>query len=642
MKQEQERPSLVRRAAGSALKAVGRGYFAAGTELTGERNNSAIQQPRLNLTPIAQPGLAEEAFPAGAITGTDGRLLRPATSTAPAARPAGLNAENVAPAADAAAAHTPARRPARAAARTAATRNVDNAVTHRRRSTANNVDSDSVVIRGVRVNTRRQRSGDTDSEDTRNRGHHVNWAAVSGLAIAGAIVWTGLRGNGGVATASASGSPDHSGTPTGSLNPSILPSASASETLGNVSQLDVQTLIKLLQADPKNIHAGNWALNFGNWSIVYGDNTTRYPGAVMAVDTETGQAHLVSTLNTSELQTTGQGYTDAMVPGNEQGNHQELSWVLAPDTYMPLKQITEWPVQPGQTPESATETALQGQAALEANKQPNVCTLEVTQSLQAIPENTQDLSNAPEWQPDTSLTPDQVAQRIGITGWAIDGSKWHKSTDGFGYTLDVDPSGMSSVVDMQNAIGQAYVDNPNPDSNGHNVTAVTLGDGTKAPIRQVTVYLFKDNGQNMSPELKQQILDYAFKQHVMKELGYYNANDAQLGVYVVKVPKTICPIERQSSPTSAPTQAEITAKATAAATEVVNTPWYKQFVDVLPAGTTSVLSDGGLKIKENSSKNITIPAGYEIIYWDGTKTVTKDGPVIVSTAEGTIYKTGKK
>jgi hypothetical protein len=372
------------------------------------------------------------------------------------------------------------------------------------------------------------------------------------------------------------------------------------------------------------IHAGNYALTIDNWTIIY-DHTN--PGAVMEVD-PSGQAHLVSTLNTQELSTVGQGYTDGIVPGKDQA----ISWVLAPGTYMPLRGITEWPVLAGQTPESATEIAFQGQAALEANTQPKVCILKGTESLQAVPENTQDLSNAPKWQPDTSMTADEVAAKYGVSGLATDGSKWHKSADG-GWTLDVDQTGASSIVSLHDAVGQAYVDDQNPDSNGHQVAAVTFGVGTEAPVRGITIYIGVPKG------MEQEVLDYAFKQHVNKELGLFNPNDAQIGVYVVKVPETICPIERQASPTSAPTQAEIKAKATAAATEIANTPWYKQFVDKLPANTTSLLSDGGLKIKESTPKTITVPAGYEAIYWNGSKTVKIDGPITITTAEGTIYKT---
>ena len=596
-----ERPtqeSLTRRVAGSAAGAIGRGYLIAERELKGKGNDST-----------AQPGLATEAFPTGAVTGTDGRLLTPATRRKTSQEAAVVVA-------------TPAKR--------------DRVVTETVH-TAPKADS-----RSVNKTPRRQRreagaayaaneviaaEEDRDNHGNNRRG---NWTAVSGFAIAGAILFAATRGNGGAPIAFATSSPSMppSGPesfppPTASPTAQLKDSAAPSETTRSINQLDVQTLIKLLQADPKNIHASDYTLTFGNWSIVYGDNTTRYPGAVMAIDNATGQAHLVSTLNTSELKTVGQGYTDGMVPGKDKA----ISWVLAPGTYMPLKQITEWPVQPGQTSGDATAQALKGQADLEARTQPLVCTLTVTESLQAISENTQDLSNAPQWQPDTSMTADEVAAKYGVSGLATDGSKWHRSADGYGWTLDVDQTGASSIVSLPDAVGQAYVDDINPDSNGHNVVAVSLGVGTKAPVRQITLYIGVPKG------MEQEVLDYVFKQHVNKELGLFNPNDAQIGVYVVKVPETICPI----GPTSKAEQSAAIARATA---EIANAHWYDGFVKQF-GSAVKPLTNGtnGIVITEKTPVTVTLSDGQVMDYWDGkTSHTAVPGPLTVKgVLIGTIY-----
>jgi hypothetical protein len=129
----------------------------------------------------------------------------------------------------------------------------------------------------------------------------------------------------------------------------------------------------------------------------------------------------------------------------------------------------------------------------------------------------------------------------------------------------------------------------------------------------------------MSAELKQQILDYAFKQHVMKELGYYDQSDAQIGVFVVKVPETICPI----GPMSKAEQSAAIARATA---EIANAHWYDGYVKQYGTAVKP-LTDGtnGIVITEN--KPVTITLSYEQVmdYFDG-KTTYKGvtGPLTVN------------
>lgn len=59
------------------------------------------------------------------------------------------------------------------------------------------------------------------------------------------------------------------------------------------------------------------------------------------------------------------------------GPDQAISLVLAPGVIMPVRGITEWPVHPNETVDQATETAFQGQVALEANTQPGVSVMKV-------------------------------------------------------------------------------------------------------------------------------------------------------------------------------------------------------------------------------------------------------------------------
>jgi hypothetical protein len=287
-----------------------------------------------------------------------------------------------------------------------------------------------------------------------------------------------------------------------------------------------------------------------------------------------------------------------------------------------VRETTEWPVLAGQTADQATQLAFDGQVKLEAGTQPKVCTMQVDESAQATADVV--LGEAPQWEalkiPDAAT----AAKSFGRDAYSSNPDNWESVDNGFGWKLKANKDGSNSIVEMtdldgRGAVGLTYWDVKNNASNGHDVVAGVLAPHTMALVREVTVYAGVPKG------MEKAVTDYAFKQALHLEFN------TQLGVWVVKVTKTVCP----AGPMPIVEQNAAVARATA---EIANTTLYQQFVDKLPAGTTSLLSDGGLKIKESTPQQITVPEGYRIIYWNGKTAITKDGPITVTTAEATMYK----
>jgi len=397
----------------------------------------------------------------------------------------------------------------------------------------------------------------------------------------------------------ASGTPRPSG-PEGTTNPNIIGS------------FDLGSMLKSIKGD-------GYALTIDNWHLIT-DNGN--PGAVMSAD-RSGLNHVVSTLDTPSLSTVAQAYWE----GNVQGANKAISVVFGPGLSVPVREATEWPVQPGQTPEQATEIAFQGQVNLEKATQPNVCVAYVDASTQAIPENRPvDLGPAPEWQP-KQMTADKVAATYGALDpeWAGKATSWIKNVDTSGnwdgsWILQANPNGMLSRVTLPDAIGQAYipakVDGSNP------AITFTLGVGTTMDVEIITVY------PGVPQELAKRVLEYAHMQEVKLELGDYGMDKQQLGVYVLRVPKTYCPTPDTStsvapSPTAKPE----------ATTSPVQADWRLSFEKSLGIKRAHPLAgfSNGLKIENGPKVFVTITKGERIDTPTGSFNGPWKGPVTVAT-----------
>lgn len=358
----------------------------------------------------------------------------------------------------------------------------------------------------------------------------------------------------------------------------------------------------------------------------------------MKVDTETGQAHLVSTLNTSELKTVGQAYWDGIVPGPKE--NQAISLVLAPGVSVPVKEITEWPVLAGQASDDATKLAFDGQVTLEANTQPKVCTIQIDESAQATADVV--LGEAPQWEaikiPDAAT----AAKSFGRDAYSSNPDNWESVDNGFGWKLKANKDGSNSIVEMtdldgRGAVGQTYWDVQNDDSNGHNVVAGTLAPHTMALVREVTVYAGVPQG------MEQAVTDYAFRQAQHLEFN------TQLGVWVVKVTKTVCPagpmpitelnaaIARATAEIANPT-ARPTVRPTSKpdATPSPTGDWmlpYEQEVGDTRAHPLAEFTNG-LKIENGAPVLITIYAGEKI----DLPGVSHNGPWTGTVTTATIWK----
>ncbi len=446
---------------------------------------------------------------------------------------------------------------------------------------------------------------------TSNRRRAGGVAAVTGAAgLAIGLLWG--SGTIGISPSRAAATPSEA---VGTATPRPTDAAGTVNPSETAESFDIQSILKSIRGDVYFKDSTNWHL--------IADNGT--PGAVMAPDS-TGMNHVVSTLGNA----VGQAYWDAKVAGE----HKAISLVLAPNVAMPVRGITEWPVQPGQTSEQATEAALQGQAALEASTQPNVCTLEVTDSAQAISGTKFDLSNPPQWEA-KKISAEQAATLFGRDVWSMDASHWSKAPDGYGMVLKPNPDGSNSMVEMTDAVGQAYWDAKV--AGEHQAIAGTLAPGATAPVRGITVY------DGVPQGMEDAVTTYAHKQAVNLEI------DTQEGVWVIKVSKSVCPVNTSTSATAEPTSvavakptvrpatkptAEQTAQPTAAPDWRITLENAEKLTD-----RGQLLSDGGLKIVYGDTAiTVTIDGTEKLLYWDGAKNVKVEGPASRMINEGTVYK----
>jgi hypothetical protein len=485
-----------------------------------------------------------------------------------------------------------------------------------------------------------------DPEDRHN--HVLPALIIGGGLVSIALAMTLLQG-GGAPVASATGSPERpTDAPTALITPE--PSAAAGtpnpgETVLNVNNLDVQTLISLFKLNPSLVQAfqaDGYALNPNNLSITY-DKDSNVPGVIIKDDKTTGLSHLIATLNSKDLTTVAQGYWDAKLPltKDQNLNHQAISFALAPGNLLPAKEVTEWAVDQNQTI-NATNQALKGQAKLEAGTQPNVCTLEITKTIQAVNGNEQTV-NPDNWEAE-KLTPKQAASLYGRDAYSENYKNWKATPDGFGMVLQKPEDGTNTIIDTVNAVAQVYWDvkMPNSVSEGHQVVAGTLAPNVTAPVREATVYKIPDA---VVESVKDDATLNAWAKHVNLEINGLadpnsgqtpDLNKIQKGVYVALVTNSVCPLPSNSTTTAEPTNATtVSPEATPAPTA----DWmlsYENFLNKsgvdrahLLAGTTN-----GLKIEVGPKIKISIGKGEKI----DTPMGSFEGPWTGYVVTATIWK----
>lgn len=363
-----------------------------------------------------------------------------------------------------------------------------------------------------------------------------------------------------------------------------------------------------------------WSQDLSNWSPIF--NNGVQTGEVLTPE-PTGKNSVVTTLDG-----VGQAYWDARVSGD----HQAIGLVIAKNLTLPVRGISVYPNN-GEDAGAHLERAFQGQVKLERDTQPNVCTLEVTNSIQAVAGNEQSVSQDM-WQAE-KLTPQQAAAKFGRDAWSQNPDNWTSVDDGFGMKLAVNPNGLNSTVLMDGAVGQAYWD-ANV-AGEHQAIAGTLGVGVEAPVRGVTVYAGVPNG------MEDGALGNAFAKAVNLEIK------TQPEVYVVKVQKSVCPTGEKTPSTDTQPSAQPTEQPTAAPTTVPtekpsqaptgnDLSWENNIKAEVPSDRLAQLPDGGLKIKDGSVLSISINANEKAVYWNGTKTVTVTGPATFKAGVASIYK----
>ncbi len=350
-------------------------------------------------------------------------------------------------------------------------------------------------------------------------------------------------------------------------------------------------------------------------------------GNVMAPNPD-GTNSLVST-----PRMVAQAYWDAKV----EGKHQAIGLVIAPDLTVPVRGISEYPVLPGQTDQAALQMAFDGQVKLEHQTQPNVCTLEITNSIQAVTGNEQTVAQDM-WEAE-KLTREQAAQRFGVKGdgWSDNPANWEPVDNGYGMMLTVRPHGLNSLVRMDHAVGQAYVDGSfaQDATNGHQVIAETLGVGVEAPVRKVTVYAGVPQG------MEEAAANNAFAKAVNLEInGLGDPSKAQEGVYVVLVSRSDCPAEAKQTKTTSRVNSSTEANPSATpATTNGHPSWENNIYASVSHKRLSQLPDGGLKIASGNAISVRLNAGEKMTYWNGHKAITVVGPRLVTGVyEASIYQ----
>lgn len=392
----------------------------------------------------------------------------------------------------------------------------------------------------------------------------------------------------------------------GTTAPATPDTASASGTPGPENNTAAQ-----------NYGKDAWSQNQSNWGPIVIDGVTR--GYVMAPNPD----KTLSVVDNSDG--VGQGYIDARMPGNVP---QAIALVLEPGITMPVRGES---IYGGDTD---VNRAFEGALKLELNTQRGVYVAQVCKAIQAVPGNEQDVTNPPQWQAQ-KITAEQAAKYWGRDAWSMDPSHWSQSQNGDnGMVLEPNPNGTNSVVEVTDGVGQAYWD---ANVKGqYKAIAVILQTGTQLPVRGFTGYYGVPAGMG------EQEADFATKQAVNLEI------QTQPGVYVVQVCKTeqAVPGAKASTETSASTSGvvfqatpEPTTVTTTSTPKPESTPisvWYSNLEYL--GSRLSKLPDGGEKIKAGPVVTVKINGNEKIIYWNGVKVITQNGPATVKTGEATVYQ----
>lgn len=411
----------------------------------------------------------------------------------------------------------------------------------------------------------------------------------AGAAFSGAHVEFGKPANAGSTT-------NPSGLEKGTPNPS--------EAAGSVDLASIAGLGK----DAYSKDVTNWAPIKGTDGKVIGGVMTPEPHGLNSI---------------VEVKGVAQAYLDAKV----NGSHKAIALVIPDGETFPVRGISVYPT------DTDAKNAFDGALKLENETQPGVYVAEVCDTMQAVPENRQDLSNPAQWEAE-KITAEEAAKRFGKDDWSKNPANWTLTPDGYGSVLKVNPTGLNSVIFTDKAVAQAYWDAKVEGI--HKAIALTLGVGVELPVRGATVYAGVPEG------MENEAADYAFKQAINLEI------DTQPGVFVGEICKTAQAKTETAVSTdqpSATTQPEATTKPGSNPTPEPTTKpvdWRLGFEKAEKlTDRAKLLPDGGLKIVSGDAVKITIDKSEKIVYWDGTKVVTKVGPFTVSANEATIYKLKK-
>lgn len=367
-----------------------------------------------------------------------------------------------------------------------------------------------------------------------------------------------------------------------SPTPSQAPSTSPSGEVATPRPSEAAGLVNPETAIAQRYGKDAWSQNPENWSPIVIDGIVR--GNVLKPNPDGTN----SIVNNSDG--VGQAYLDAKVAEK----HQAIALVLETGITMPLRGESIY------FGDNDVNRAFEGALNLELQTQPQVYLAQVCEAKQAVPGNEQDLSNAPAWEA-KKIDAQNAAKLFGRDVWSQNPENWNPTSDGYGMVLKPNPDGTNSVVEMTDAVGQAYWDARV--AGQHQAIAVTLQTGTQVPVRGVTAYYGVPQG------MEQQVADYALRQAVNLEI------ETQPGVYAVQVCKTA-----QAVPESA------------------NASWQDNIRAEVNGTRLEELSDGGLKIKNGPVITIELDGNDKIVYWDGKKVMTQVGPGTIKTGEATVYE----
>jgi hypothetical protein len=296
---------------------------------------------------------------------------------------------------------------------------------------------------------------------------------------------------------------------------------------------------------------------------------------------------------------------------NVNGVHKAIGLAIGPNQEVPVTSVTVY------TNDSDANKAYEGQLALERITQPGVFVGDVCKS--AIATGDKLAIEEDGWTAE-QVSAEYAASHYGVKGdgWSDNPENWIQSADG-GMVLKLVPGGKFAEIRVpEDGIAQAYVDiNPIKGEQHNKVLALTLGGNVDMIVRQATIYKGVPAGE------QQKALVNAFNKAVNYEI------DTQNGVRVV----ALCRADQAGTLVfTVKKSTAIPAKITEATTR-----WYNNILAEVSRDRLTFLSDGGVKIKPGKVTAIKINSGEFITYWNGSQTVTVNGPTTIKTGEATIY-----